>query len=426
MSIQTGDTVVSTNSSLRPYGIGRVLMVKNGIAKVEYSPGLFSEPPLYAHTKLLKVEESEKIPDPLERAVNGRWETETWRFDLRQMAARFLTGNIGGQLSDARTEILPHQIFTAHKVVSSARRRFLLADEVGLGKTIEAGMIWQALSQRGQAKRTLIICPAGLTVQWQEEMQDKFGQFFEIFQRDFHTINPRIWDLKACAIASLDCLKRKEHKEKLLENRKWDLIIFDEAHRLSARDYGESKTEKTQNYRLADDLKEHTDAMLLLTATPHQGDATHSRFRHLLELLDGRIDFGGLDNGDQTLWSYAVRESNANGYKPYKDYILRTPKMNVTDSQGKKIFRGRDTHVLRFSMFKDEATFYKEVSKYISAGYRMVEHLKDRNRRLAIGFVLTVFQKLASSSTHAIKAALTGEKCGFRTNINGFRMQLIL
>jgi len=418
MSIQTGDTVVSTNTSLRPYGIGRVLMLKNGIAKVEYSPGLFSEPPLYAHTKLLKVEESEKIPDPLERAVNGRWEKEAWRFDLRQMAARFLTGNIGGQLSDARTEILPHQIFTAHKVVSSAKRRFLLADEVGLGKTIEAGMIWQALAQRGQAKRTLIICPAGLTVQWQEEMQDKFGQFFEIFQRDFHTINPRIWDLKACAIASLDCLKRKEHKDKLLENRKWDLIIFDEAHRLSARDYGETKTEKTQNYRLADDLKEHTDAMLLVTATPHQGDASHSRFRHLLELLDDRIDFGGLNNGDQTLWSYAVRDARDNGYKPYKDYILRTPKMNVTDAHGKKIFRGRDTHALRFSMFKDEATFYKEVSKYISAGHRMVEHLKDSKRKLAIGFVLTVFQKLASSSTYAIRVALQGRKMRLQERYN--------
>src|SRR3990167_3240158 len=178
MNLEAGDSVVSANPSLRPYGVGRVLMVKNGIAKVEYSPGLFSEPPLYAHTKLLKLEETERVPDPLERASNGLWEKETWRFDLRQMAARFLTGNIGGQLSDARTEILPHQIFTAHKVVSSPKRRFLLADEVGLGKTIEAGMIWQALMQRGQAKRTLIICPAGLTVQWQEERQAKFGQFF--------------------------------------------------------------------------------------------------------------------------------------------------------------------------------------------------------------------------------------------------------
>src|SRR6266480_6612301 len=278
MNLHAGDSVASTNPGLRPYGMGQVLMVKNGIAKVEYSPGLFSEPPLYAHTKLLKVEETEKIPNPLERALNVQWD-ETWRFDLRQMAARFLTGNIGGQLSDARTEILPHQIFTAHKVVSNPKRRFLLADEVGLGKTIEAGMVWQALAQRGQAKRTLIICPAGLTVQWQEEMQDKFGQFFEIFKRDFQAVNPRIWDLKATAIASIDTLKRPEHKRALLENRKWDLIIFDESHRLSAMDYGSGKVEKTQNYRLAEEIrhKQYCDSMLLLTATPHQGEANHTR-----------------------------------------------------------------------------------------------------------------------------------------------------
>src|SRR3972149_2497826 len=141
MNLHVGDTVISTNPNLRQYGVGRVLMVKNGVAKVEYSPGLFSEPPLYAHTKLLKVEETEKVPAPLELALKGQWEKETWRFDLRQMAARFLTGNIGGQLSDARTEILPHQIFAAHKGLSRPKRRFLLADEVGLGKTIEAGVM---------------------------------------------------------------------------------------------------------------------------------------------------------------------------------------------------------------------------------------------------------------------------------------------
>ena len=82
----------------------------------------------------------------------------------------------------------------------------------GLGKTIEAGMIWQALDQRGQAKRTLIITPAGLTTQWQEEMQDKFGADFEIFGRDFIAVNPRIWNYKAAAIASINRLKRNEHK----------------------------------------------------------------------------------------------------------------------------------------------------------------------------------------------------------------------
>ena len=93
-------------------------------------------------------------PTPLELARAGQWE-EAWKFDLRPMAARFLTSNKGGQLSNARTEILPHQIFTAFAVVSSPKRRFMLADEVGLGKTIEAGMVWQALAQRGNAARCL-------------------------------------------------------------------------------------------------------------------------------------------------------------------------------------------------------------------------------------------------------------------------------
>ena len=119
----------------------------------------------------------------------------------------------------------------------------MLADEVGLGKTVEAGMVWQALSQRGNAARTLVVCPAGLTRQWQEEFQEKFQEMFEIFGRDFQAVNPRIWDLKATAIASLDRLKRKEHKRTLLENRKWDLIIFDEAQHLSAREYPK-KTDK--------------------------------------------------------------------------------------------------------------------------------------------------------------------------------------
>jgi SNF2 family DNA or RNA helicase len=110
------------------------------------------------------MDEIEICPTPLELAKAAKWD-EAWKFDLRQMAARFLTLNKGGQLSNARTEILPHQIFTAFTVVSNPRRRFMLADEVGLGKTIEAGMVWQALAQRGNASRTLVVCPAGLTRQ---------------------------------------------------------------------------------------------------------------------------------------------------------------------------------------------------------------------------------------------------------------------
>ncbi|HLW97986.1 MAG TPA: helicase-related protein [Candidatus Acidoferrales bacterium] len=312
------------------------------------------------------------------------------------MAARFLCLNKGGQLSNARTEILPHQIFTAHTVVSSPKRRHMLADEVGLGKTVEAGMVWQALAQRGNASRTLVVCPAGLTLQWQEEFEDKFQETFEIFGRDFSAINPRIWDLKATAIASLQRLKRKEHKRTLLENRKWDLIIFDEAQHLSARDYPK-KTEKTLNYQLAESLRDYTDALLLLTATPHAGDPNHGRFINLVKLLESNVDFAPLvDEG-------LFREKDA---IPYSKLILRTPKLKVTDAHGEAVFKGRRTVQLDFKMYGDEKEFYDAVEDYIRTGYNSLENVEDPTHRRAIGFILTSFQKLNASSLRAIRTAL--------------------
>ncbi|HJP92339.1 MAG TPA: helicase-related protein [Pyrinomonadaceae bacterium] len=395
--LKEGDLVRSTNDLYKSYGVGYIQKIRGEQAKVEFNPSVFMQPPYRSENKILYLKELERIDSPIERAKRGEWE-EPWRFELKMAAARFLTGNKGGQLSNARTEILPHQIFAAHRVVSSPKRRFLLADEVGLGKTIEAGMIWQALAQRGQARRTLILTPAGLTLQWQEEMQDKFGAYFEIFKRDFQAVNPRIWDLKAAAIASIDTLKRPEHKRALLENRKWDLIIFDEAHRLSAVSYSGAKTDKTQNYRLAEEIrhKHYCEAMLLLTATPHQGEENHSRFKNLLLLLDDDMDFSGLDR--PTLFS-------GQGEK-FTEFVIRTPKKDVTDAQGHKVFRGRQTHRMPFKMYADEARFYNAVATYIRDSYKMVERLADATHRRAAGFLLTTFQKLNASSTAAIRSAL--------------------
>jgi superfamily II DNA or RNA helicase len=377
--------------------VGRVQKVKDNHCKVEFNPSVFSRPPFRSQNYILRLEEIEVCPPPLELAKAGQWD-EAWKFDLRQMAARFLTLNKGGQLSNARTEILPHQIFTAFNVVSSSRRRFMLADEVGLGKTIEAGMVWQSLAQRGNANRTLVVCPAGLTRQWQEEFEDKFHARFMIFGRDFTAVNPRMWDLQATAIASLDRLKRKEHKRTLLENRKWDLIIFDEAQHLSARQYP-SKIEKTQNYQLAEVLREYTDALLLLTATPHAGDPNHGRFINLVRLLEANVDFTPLI--DEGLF-------RAQAGIPYSKLILRTPKLKVTDAQGKAVFKGRRTVQLVFHMYPEEAEFYKAVEDYIRTGYNSLEQVEDPTRRRAIGFILTSFQKLNASSVRAIKAALKG------------------
>ncbi|UCD58729.1 MAG: DEAD/DEAH box helicase, partial [Candidatus Hydrogenedentota bacterium] len=259
--------------------------------------------------------------------------------------------------------------------------------------------VWQALMQRGQAKRTLVITPAGLTTQWQEEFQDKFGVTFEIFGRDFWAVNPRVWDLKATAIASIDTMKRKEHKRVLLENRKWDVIIFDEAHRLSALDYGSGKVQKTQNYRLAEEIrdKQYCEALLLLTATPHQGESNHSRFKNLLSLLEDDIDFSALE--EMGLFA-------GNGTK-FTDLVIRTPKKDVTDAHGHKVFKGRQTHRLLVTMYADEGRFYKAVTEYIRDGYQMLERVTDPTRRRAAGFLLTTFQKLNASSTAAIRGALS-------------------
>jgi SNF2 family DNA or RNA helicase len=396
-SVLEGSLVQSTNDLYKSYGVGYIQKIRGEQAKVEFNPSVFMQPPYRSENKILYLNELERVDSPLDRSARGEW-GEAWRFELKIAAARFLTGNKGGQLSNARTEILPHQIFAAHRVVSSARRRFLLADEVGLGKTIEAGMIWQALAQRGQARRTLILTPAGLTTQWQEEMQDKFDVTFEIFKRDFQAVNPRIWDLKASAIASIDTLKRPEHKRALLENRKWDLIIFDEAHRLSAVNYGGTKTDKTQNYKLAEEIrhKHYCEAMLLLTATPHQGEDNHSRFKNLLLLLDDSMDFSGLEE----LGLFAGQGQS------FTEFVIRTPKKDVTDAQGKKVFKGRQTHRLPSKMYPDEARFYNAVAEYIRDGYKMLERLADPTHRRAAGFLLTTFQKLNASSTAAIRSAL--------------------
>ncbi len=395
-----GTLVRSTIELYKPYGIGRTQKVKNGYAKVEFNPSVFMSPPYRSENKILALNEIQIVHTPLDRAVRGQWE-DPWRFELKMLAARFLTANKGGQLSNARTEILPHQIFAAHRVISAEKRRFLLADEVGLGKTIEAGMIWQAMEQRGQAKRTLIITPAGLTTQWQEEMKDKFDTIFEIFGRDFWAVNPLIWGYKARAIASLNMLKRPEHKRILLENRKWDLIIFDEAHRLSALNYGSGKAEKTQNYKLAEELRGHDycDALLLLTATPHQGEENHSRFKNLVLLLEEFVDFSALE--DKSLFSGA-----SGGGRSFTDLIIRTPKQDVTDAEGRKVFKGRQTHRMPFRMYGDEERFYKAVAAYIRDGYQMLERINEPMQRRAAGFLLTTFQKLNASSTAAIRSAL--------------------
>jgi len=397
--VNPGDSVLSTNPLHAENGIGVVQQIRGAQAKVEFRPTVFSNPPYLTESRILDLDQLQLVKSPLER-LRQRDFGDPWRFELRQRAAHLLVCNRDGQLGNARTDLLPHQISLAHRVVANPRRRFLIADEVGLGKTIEAGIILYALRQQGQVRRVLIITPAGLTLQWQEEMDDKFGLQFVVYREDVD--GPLAFHLQDQMVASVDTLKLDKprkggrlegHKSLLLGARDWDVIIFDEAHKLSAKTWSAQKTDKTLTYRLAEELQERCQSLLLLTATPHQGD--ESKFQNLLSLLHDNVIFDDF-----------VLERVGSGI-PFTDLVLRNRKSKVTDAEGNPIFKGMEIHPVPVSLLDTgEKRFHKALVSYLREGYGYADQDPADHRHKAIGFVMTTFQKLAASSTRAIKKAL--------------------
>lgn len=333
-----------------------------------------------------------RIRDPWADAAASRWSTpeESW---LRVRAAQLWLGNVHGQLGNARTDLLPHQICLVHEVVDRPSRRLMIAEEVGMGKTIETGMIIHALIQRRELDRCLVICPAGQILQWQEELESKLKVRFEVYRQDVDGQRaftfPRV-------IASLDTvklddasvrLKGKSHREILLDAPDWDLVVFDEAHRLTAKTYGK-KTEKTLNYRLAEELCERTRDFLFLTGTPHDGN--DSKFRNLLKALDPEVVFSAGETG-----------------RFFGNLVLKNRKSEAIDAEGRKLFRTVKVEKVSRPPDKDgEAQFHSALNRYLREGYGVAERDPLDPRSRAIGFVMTTFQKLATSSVAAVRKSL--------------------
>lgn len=307
------------------------------------------------------------------------------RFRLRLLAHALENWNsMTGALDRLDVDPLPHQIQLVHRILSSANYNWLIADDVGLGKTIEVGLLLAALKRKNQARRVLIVTPAGLTRQWQDEMRVKFGQPYEIYGRDFLVNVPEHWKLHDHVIVSLDLAKRDEHMAVFASAEGWDAVIFDEGHKLTRYASGE----RAQRYRLAEALRQRTDALILLSGTPHQGYV--DRFQSLLELV--RPD---LVDRLHTL---------AGNPEVVREMILRNRKSEVTDAEGNFIFHG--TRVHRVAIEPSEATrhFQKLLLEYLTRGYKAGEN--DGAAGRAIGFVMTTYRKLASSSIAAIERAL--------------------
>lgn len=393
MSLAAGDLVRLAEADTRGELIGKVERVGRHQARVLFRR-LPWTPPSVALPEMrdFPIEQLELVRDPWSDMANGRW-SELEAVRLRVRCAELWIGNQHGQLGNARTDLLPHQVCLVHEVVERKRRRVLIAEEVGMGKTIETGMIIHALVQRRELERCLVVCPAGQISQWQEELEDKLRVRFEVYRHDIDGQRafsyPRV-------IASLDTLKLdaptkhlrgKSHLEILLEAPNWDLVVFDEAHRLTARDYGR-KTEKTLNYRLAEQLSQRTRDFILLTGTPHDGN--DGKFRNLLKALEPDVSFSRQQPGIF-----------------FGDLILKNRKSEVRDATGELLFKQVKVEKMSLAALDSgEAQFHSALTQYLREGYGVAEKDPADPRNRALGFVMVTFQKLASSSAAAVRAAL--------------------
>lgn len=302
-------------------------------------------------------------------------------------------------LSGIRT--LPHQVEAVYmRMLPQPRLRFLLADDPGAGKTIMAGLLIKEMKLREAIDRVLILCPAPLTIQWQDELQRWFGETFDIIYSAVdqqQLTNP--WQRNSQVIASLDYAKQDDVRERVWQ-QKWDLVIIDEAHKCSAYTKKSStrgdEAEKTKRYVLAEQLTAQADHVLLLTATPHHGD--DDRFAHFIRLIDpdlfpephrmpakaGEIRREVLQLGPECPWA------------------LRRLKEDLRDVNGQRLFPDRHAHSIAFKLNGDEYDLYKTVTAYIN---EFLPQASGR-RKASVALARTVLQRRLASSTMAIHESL--------------------
>ena len=301
-------------------------------------------------------------------------------------------------LSISRVDPLPHQLEAVYDyLLKLARVRFLLADDAGAGKTIMAGLLVRELKLRGLADRVLIICPANLTFQWQRELKEKFDEKFMVLKggdiREQYGINQ--WLENRQVITSLDLAKRDTILPGLQQVH-WDVVIVDEAHRMS----WSPPARKTARYALGELLRDHCDHLLMLTATPHKGDP--GNFSLFLQLLDE----------DAYADVKSIREAIGRGRAPF--YLRRTKEAMVYFPErqadgnwvARKLFTKRDTRTAGFTIDGDEMALYRAVTNFVRSQSHRAAANGDDPRARAVGFLMALYQRRLASSTYAVRHSL--------------------
>lgn len=290
---------------------------------------------------------------------------------------------------------LPHQISAVYEsMLPRQPLRFVLADDPGAGKTIMAGLLIRELLMRADAKRILVVSPGSLTEQWQDELLEKFGVQFEIFSREKQEQSPsgNYFDEQDQLICRLDQISRDEDYQEKLKNTEWDLIIVDEAHKLSANYFG-NKITKTKRFQLGELLGSITRHFLLMTATPHNGK--EEDFQIWLSLLDGDRFYGKFREGAHKV--------------DVTDMMRRMVKEELLKFDGTPLFPERRAYTANYDLSDAEAALYADVTDYVRNEMNRADNL-DGKRKGTVGFALTLLQRRLASSPEAIYQSLKRRK----------------
>ncbi len=382
-----------------PVRIERIENVENYIRIVGFTTR--SNQPVDVFLRRDEINRLEIIEDIIDLSSdpeNTFFAIEATRFKYASLFDPLLAMNV------SRIDPLPFQIEAVYGyVLKQPHIRFLIADDPGAGKTIMAGLILKELKLRRLVKRILIVVPGHLKDQWRRELKEKFDEKFVVIDRNTFNAhygeNP--WDDQV--ITSIDFAKQDEILS-TLRSAHWDLVIVDEAHKMSAYRYGD-KISKTRRYKLGEVLSKTSDHLLFLTATPHKGDPEN--FRLFLDLL-----MPGFFASPEM-----VEESLKNKDNPL---FIRRLKEDLKDFEGKPIFTRRFPKTIKFHLSESEKELYNEVSRYVIEQYnRALQSDKKRN----VAFALMILQRRMASSTYALLKSLERRKNRLESILNGGRVQ---
>ncbi|MCM2372088.1 SNF2-related protein [Rhodopirellula sp. ICT_H3.1] len=361
------------------FGIGHVLVVDDQTAVVKFEHGI----------EQCKIDELVQVDSPQKSLRKETWDIPLEVVTRFQAEAIQSVNDTWGVLSKSRIALLPHQLWVCRRVLEAWPARWLVADDVGLGKTIEAGLILWPLLSRENVNRLLIICPASLVDQWQARLRDMFDIRVALYVSEADTEKSDFWHTHPQVVASMQTLRKDSNNrhDRMLESPPWDLILVDEAHHLNADEQGGP----TLGYRFVEKLVQanHVESMVFFTGTPHRGK--NYGFLSLLKLL--RPD---LFDPKQPLHEQL----------PFlRQVVIRNNKQNVTDLKGNRLFYPPKVTSDTYTYSTDEDRFYDMLTEFIATGKAYASTLSSNDQRTAI-LVLIAMQKLASSSVAAIRRAL--------------------